>query len=153
MAGNGPAPSPNTKTQGATPADRSRFDRIAVDGEVRGPELSPKQPSGHDWRPTTIEWYERWRVSAQAQRFTPTDWDELFLAAILYDQVIGTDKGRTLAMAELRQRVAKLGATEEDRARLRYTIVSDASQLPQSNSRTPIAAVADISRRRRPTSK
>lgn len=141
----GPAPSATTKMQGSSPADRSRFDRIAVDGVIRGPELPENQPNGIPWAQKTQEWYEGWRISAQAQRFTPTDWEELFLATLLYDQIIFTAKGRTLAMAELRQRVAKLGATEDDRARLRYTIVDDASQIP-TNARQ-LASVARIDRR------
>ena len=114
MAGRGPAPK-----------DRSRRIRpgkdhvpqsvVSPDDEVRGPEL----PEGEDWPAQTRRWWETWRRSPQAQTFTDTDWDFLLDTAVLHAQLWN---GHMTAAAELRLRVAKFGATPEDRARLRLQI-------------------------------
>ncbi|MFE8916870.1 hypothetical protein [Streptomyces globisporus] len=45
-----------------------------------------------------------------------TDWEELAITTLLVDQLY---QGDTKLAGEIRQRVAKWGATNEDRARLR----------------------------------
>ncbi|MEU0159015.1 hypothetical protein ABZ154_09285 [Streptomyces sp. NPDC006261] len=45
-----------------------------------------------------------------------TDWEELAVTVLLVDELY---KGDTKLAGEIRQRVAKWGATNEDRARLR----------------------------------
>jgi hypothetical protein len=59
-----------------------------------------------------------WAESPLAEEFTATDWSELLDTAVLH----GAYWSGELRMAgELRLRVAKFGATPEDRARLRIT--------------------------------
>jgi hypothetical protein len=94
-------------------ARRARL--LAVDGQVRGPEL----PDTYDWPAETRRWWQAWRNSAQAQDFADTDWDFLLETAVLHAEFWLGD--RKLA-AEIRLRVAKLGATPEDRARLRIDV-------------------------------
>ena len=119
MAGRGPAPG-----QGAKPADQRRrrnaptaeqFEVITADGELHGPEL----PDTHEWPEATLAWWETWRKSAMAPRFTDTDWSFLLDTAVLHAEFWMGD--RKLA-AELRLRVAKFGGTVEDRARLKVEI-------------------------------
>jgi hypothetical protein len=67
----------------------------------------------------TLAWWETWRNSAQAKTFTQTDWDFLTDTALLHARFWAGD---AKVGAELRLRVAKFGATPEDRARLRMQI-------------------------------
>ena len=58
-----------------------------------------------------------WVESPLASTFSESDWSFLMDTAVLHHQL--WDMGDTSVMAELRIRVAKFGATPEDRARLR----------------------------------
>lgn len=113
MAGRGPAPK--------DPSQRRRMNKsepvelVMPDGELHGPEL----PDTYEWPATTLAWWETWRESALAPKFTKTDWAFLLDTAVLHaDFWLGN---RALA-GELRLRVAKFGATVEDRARLKVEI-------------------------------
>jgi hypothetical protein len=89
---------------------------VVGDDVVRGPEL-PDLEDG--WPARTRDWWETWRRSAVAQAMTPTDWDFLMDTALLHARFwLGDEK----VAAELRLRVAKFGATPEDRARLRIQV-------------------------------
>lgn len=113
MAGRGPA---QKQTPLSRPNDEARkrasFTQITADGVVRGPDL----PDGPQWHPRTLVWWQTWRVSAMAQRFTATDWDFLLDTAVLHSEFWD---GKSELAPELRLRVAKFGATIEDRMRLR----------------------------------
>lgn len=67
----------------------------------------------------TLAWWETWRRSPQAATFTATDWDFLVDTALLHARFWAGDEK---VAAELRLRVAKFGATPEDRARLRMQL-------------------------------
>lgn len=110
MAGRGPAPKDPARrartNAGPAPAVLLRFER------VERPELSAQ----YEWPARTQEWFEMWRASPQADTFSSTDWDFLIDTALVHAAFWGGD----LSVAgELRIRVAKFGATPEDRARLR----------------------------------
>lgn len=113
MAGRGPAPK--------DPSQRRRQNRdapltvISADGNTYGSEL----PETHEWPKQTLDWWETWRTSAQAQTFTATDWAFLLDTAVLHAEFWMGE--RSLA-GELRLRAAKFGATPEDRARLKIAI-------------------------------
>ena len=113
MAGRGPAPKdPATRRRrNAVPPTTT----VSSDGAVRGPDL----PDDHDWPDQTRRWWETWRSSPQSQGFTASDWDFLLDTALLHARLwLGDAK----AAPELRLRVAKFGATPEDRLRLRLQI-------------------------------
>ena len=120
MAGRGPAPKPA--------AERRRRNKPAVepvtvsdDDEVRGPDL----PDGYEWPAQTQRWWQTWREAPIAKTFTTTDWDFLLDTALLHAQLwLGDGK----VAAELRLRVAKFGATPEDRARLHVAVDTEAAQ-------------------------
>ena len=59
-----------------------------------------------------------WGESPLSADFTATDWSELLDTAVLHARYW---KGDVKVAPELRLRVAKFGATPEDRARLRIT--------------------------------
>lgn len=113
MAGRGPAPK--------DPATRRRRNAVppstvvASDGALRGPDL----PEDRDWPAQTKRWWSTWRNSPQSQTFTQSDWDFLLDTALLHADLWAGDRR---VASELRLRVAKFGATPEDRARLRLQV-------------------------------
>lgn len=114
MAGRGPAPKDPAQRRRRN-ADPVPTTVLSDDGRVRGPEL----PSGYDWPAQTRRWWETWRASPQAQTLTDTDWDFLLDTALLHAELWS---GNGQVASELRLRVAKFGATPEDRARLRMQV-------------------------------
>ena len=122
MAGRGPAPRLERARETDTKRRDAELRRLAPDDEVRGPEL----PEG-DWSERTLRWWDTWRRSAQAQTFTDTDWDFLIDTAYLHNLMTQGDTGLA---AELRIRVAKFGATPEDRMRLKIAIDREVESVP-----------------------
>ena len=122
MAGRGPAPRLERSRETDTKRRASELKRLAPDGELRGRELPE-----FEWHPRTVRWWGTWRRSAQAQTFTETDWDFLEDTAFLHDLMC---KGDTGLAAELRIRVAKFGATPEDRMRLKIAVDRDVDAVP-----------------------
>jgi len=138
MPGRGPAP----KAQRVRPNDQARRDAETTvrvdDGVVRGPALPTRMPAVaigenedvefvSEWPEQTRSWWETWRRSPQAQGWGATDWDFLLDSALLHARLwLGDAK----VAAELRLRVAKFGATPEDRMRLREVIAVSAGDSP-----------------------
>lgn len=81
---------------------------IDADGQSRSRRIA--------WPALTREWWAMWADSPLAAEFTATDWDFLRDTARLHAEYW---RGNLKVAAELRLRVAKMGATPEDRARLR----------------------------------
>lgn len=79
----------------------------------------------------------RWRTwcdSDQASVFSPTDWLRLLDLAPQWDQYART--GNPKILTEIRLNEAKLGATREDRLRLRWKLEGDGPIAPkQGNAR------------------
>jgi hypothetical protein len=124
MAGRGPAPKPAAARarRNKTPEES----KVAADGKLRGPTL----PAGFDWCDRTRKWWDVWRRSAQSLTFTPTDWEFLAETAVLHNELWN---GNGSVAAELRLREAKLGATREDRLRLRIDVENPDVKMPQSS--------------------
>lgn len=80
------------------------------------PTSQPELPEGYDWPERTREWWAMWAASPLSETFGVTDWDFLLDTAVLHSHFWSGD---VKVAAELRIRVAKFGATPEDRARLR----------------------------------
>ena len=114
MAGRGPAPKPAGERRRRNPV--AVVESVVVpDAVLRGREL----PGEFAWCSQTHKWWDTWRGSAQAQAFTDSDWDFLLDTALLHHLFWEGDRS---VAAELRLRVAKFGATPEDRARLRMSV-------------------------------
>jgi hypothetical protein len=121
MAGRGFAPKETRSRVRDSKARDAELNRIEDDGEVRGPELPEGVlPDQESWHLRTVQWWETWRRSPQAQTFIATDWDFLLDTALLH-HVMWT-KGRWEFASEVRLRAAKYGATPEDRMRLKLKI-------------------------------
>lgn len=121
--GRGPAPK--------DPARRARVNkdpiptRVMVGVVVPQPELP-----GDDWPEVTRDWWAMWGESVLSDEFTATDWSELADTAKIHAAFWG---GKLQVAAELRQRVAKFGATPEDRARLRIQF----AQADEADAKRP----------------
>lgn len=86
-------------------------------------ELSPEARPGRplpSYLPVSSNaakhFWKTWSESPQSATWMETDWEELAVTVLLVDELY---KGDTKLAGEIRQRVAKWGATNEDRARLR----------------------------------
>ncbi|PJN40922.1 hypothetical protein CG747_10350 [Streptomyces sp. CB02959] len=131
MAGRGPAPK--------DPVRRARrnadvmLQTILPFERAAPPELPDWPGEDGDWPVRTRDWWQVWRASPQAEHFSSTDWDFLLDTALIHARLWS---GELSAAAELRLRVAKFGATPEDRARLRMQFAPDESRenYPESNS-------------------
>lgn len=112
MAGIGPAPKPPERR-----ARRSKNSDAGLRVIEASPVAQPPLPPGMAWPEETETWWKMWGDSPLSGEFTQTDWSFLLDTAILHAQLWGN--GDTTVLPELRIRVAKFGATPEDRARLR----------------------------------
>lgn len=109
MAGRGPAPKPADKRARRNKAPEMTVIEVA-------PVEPPNLPEGQ-WCEATRAWWEMWQRSPLAPSFSEMDWAFLLDTALLHQQLWAL--GDTRVLPELRLRVAKFGATPEDRARLR----------------------------------
>lgn len=124
MAGRGPAPK--------QPGRRARANKDPVPLRVihAEPVAQPELPGSYEWPARTRTWWRMWAESPLSADFTQTDWDFLLDTAVLHAQFWSGD---TKVAPELRLRVAKFGATPEDRARLRITF----AQADEAEDRRP----------------
>lgn len=101
--------------------------------------------------PETRRWWEIWGRSPLIDGFTEHDWDYLHETAIIHAQ-FHLDIDRMKAEAALRQRLAKFGATPEDRARLRIvTVTADNAEETAEEARRLNAQVGVVGEGRRLT--
>lgn len=116
MAGRGPAPKDSEKRARAN-SDPVTL-RVVPVLPVRQPELPELWISNTQlvWPNQTQEWWRVWGESPLSANFTDSDWSFLLDTAILHAQLWSGD---SKVAGELRLRVAKFGATPEDRQRLR----------------------------------
>lgn len=114
MAGKGPTPKPDDqrRRRNAMP-DQTVLPAGGFTGEA------PPLAGSRGYLRRTRAWYRTWATSPQAATFIATDWLYLQETAQLVDSFF---RGDLKVAAELRLRCAKLGATLEDRMRLRMTL-------------------------------
>lgn len=110
MAGRGPAPK--------DPRRRARRGNSEIDPTIIEFEKAPQPElsAEWDWPDETLEWWSMWAQSPLSEHFMATDWSFLHDTAMLHARYW---QGDISVAGELRVRVAKFGATPEDRARLR----------------------------------
>lgn len=132
MAGRGPAPKdPSTRARRnkdpqalrvieAEPQAQPSLPEVVVDGEP------------FEWPQITQDWWAMWGASPLSEDFTANDWFELMDTALLHAQYWS---GKMSVAGELRLRVAKFGATPEDRARLRIQF-AQADEADEKRTRT-----------------
>lgn len=147
MAGRGPAPK--------DPSRRARRNtdpvplRVIVADPAPQPDLPVVYverdgvPVAFEWPEVTRDWWQMWAESPLSAEFTASDWSFLMDTALLHAQLWS---GSAKAAAELRLRVAKFGATPEDRARLRITF----AQADHADEMRPKPAGGSARERRGP---
>lgn len=151
MAGRGPAP-----TGKAIRRNKPEKAQLLVsDGKLRGfplPDASlvfgeEEAMAGEDWHPMTVKWWEAWRRSPQAAHMlSEPDWYSLLDTALIHHKM--WSNGKWEFASEVRLRVAKFGATPEDRQRLRIEI-DNPEEYPVGMRGGTGNAVSDISERRK----
>ena len=129
MAGRGPAPKPASR--------RARANKDPVGATVLRfvKADAPDLPDDIEWHSRTVEWWSIWQRSAQADTFTESDWSFLLDTALMHHAM--WSKGQWTLAAEVRLRVAKYGATPEDRARLRMVFADADAKDEKRSSKTP----------------
>lgn len=132
MAGRGPQPKDPSKRARRNkapelkiiPAVASAQPSLPVIEHVTVDENGTKHKERFHWPAITRRWWKMWAESPLSVDYTDVDWafllDTAYIHALYW-------KGDVKQAAELRLRVAKFGATPEDRARLRIQFaVADA---------------------------
>ena len=122
MAGKGPRPKDPSRIARRSDAKAREAGMTVFHAEpVKQPELPVPPMSLEDcgWPEATRVWWENWGNEPMTVDFRPTDWDFMLDTALIHAREWGM--GEMKLMPELRLRVAKMGATAEDRARLRIT--------------------------------
>lgn len=140
----GPPPNPQRVRRNADPYPTVKLTQSA---KPRGPELpADALDAGEEWHPRVVEWWEAWRRSPQAsQMTTDPDWQELLVAARIYQDFWTSRRGRATRAAEMRMRVSAFGATYADRLRLRWELdLEDPAPVGDPS----IATVTDLDARR-----
>ena len=134
MAGRGPAPKAAGRRArtNADPVAATTL-RLVRQPAPELPDLGIDEKTGEqqDWHPRTVEWWAMWAESEQARDFTATDWSFLIDTALMHHAMWA--KGHWTLAAEVRLRVAKFGATPEDRARLRM-VFADADEKEEKRA-------------------
>ncbi|MCA0217931.1 MAG: hypothetical protein LCH43_11325 [Actinobacteria bacterium] len=100
----------------------------------------PEMAEPIDWPIATREWWAVWGRSPLAPSFTELDWSELLMAAFLHAEFM---EGNYKIAGELRLRVAKFGATPEDRLRLRVTLAFAQNTEAQTEQRMQSISARD----------
>jgi len=132
MAISGPAPKEDPVRRNAPTHNKVQFE---WDGLERGPELPYIEQVDEfgmiqvfEWNTRTVEWWNKWRNSAQAMVMQDSDWEGMLETAMLHTRFwngnLKPNEMTTIAAA-LKQRVAAYGATYEDRLKLRMVIKND----------------------------
>lgn len=140
MAGRGPAP----KGDRSRPRDTPSFEEIVDSGGRFGPDLPDGVlPNGETWHPQTVLWWESLRRFPLLEHEPDIGWQFLLDTALMHHTM--WTRGKWEFAGELRLRVAKYGATPEDRMRLKVKI-----KTAPADAVTPAASseVTDIRSRR-----
>ena len=150
MAGRGPAPKP--KGSRARRNKDPQVLRIITAQPVEQPSLPVIDEKGKPrkkrftWPTVTRRWWKMWGESPLSAEYTETDWSFLLDTAYLHAQYW---KGDSRVASELRLRVAKFGATPEDRARLRIQFaVADTLEDDADSAIDDVVPVSARARRR-----
>lgn len=142
MAVNGPPPKDPSKRHPRAKPGKFDADKRVVVMRPNDPNRKPVRelprdllPADKDWHPATLRWWNTWAASELMADLPETDWMELEATARIHHEFMTSGKF-TLA-GELRSRMAKFGATPEDRMKLRISIVSAEEAERKANKPAP----------------
>lgn len=142
MAGHGPPPAATKRRRNAEPVP---VQTVIADGSVHGFDLPEGVlPDGQEWHPQTVALWEALRRSPLLADEPELGWQFLIDTALMHHTMWA--KGRWEFASEVRLRLAKYGATPEDRMRLRVKVTTPEQAEKGSESD---ARPASITERRR----
>ena len=139
MAGRGPAPKAGGK-KGTSAAVR-----VVDDEACEAPPL-PSRPHGLDWPEHTLFWWDSWVENPLTEDYCMNDWLDLIDCAELHAQFWAN--GNSRVAGELRQRMARHGATRDDRARLRIAYATAVQKEKDSGTTNAVGTSAPKSTQR-----
>lgn len=141
MAGKGPAPKdPSTRSRRNKPPVAERVIEVESGTQPELPEFMPVadvEIGNMAWPAATRAWWKMWAEHPISDEFTDSDWSFLLDTALIHGAYWSGDLKQG---AELRQRVAKFGATPEDRARLRISFAVATKSEREAAKGTPSPA-------------
>lgn len=148
MAGRGPAPQEVRSRARATAAREAEMTEMEETGELYGPPLPEGQLSdGGTWHPRTVALWDSLRRLPLLQDEPSLGWEFLLDTALMHHTM--WTKGKWEFASEVRLRLAKYGATPEDRMRLKIKVKTPADAAKQQAAQKAAGgAVADIASRR-----
>lgn len=140
MAGRGPAPKATRSRRRDSDRRDSELTPIVDDGELHGPPLPEGVlPDEEPWHPQTVALWDSLRRSPLLADEPPLGWQFLIDTALMHHTM--WTKGRWEFASEVRLRVAKFGATPEDRMRLKVKVTKpDSTPVDAPNAVTNIAS-------------
>lgn len=139
MAGRGPAP----KGKRSRDRDTPELEKLTESSVLYGAALPDGVlPDGEPWHPQTVKWWDALRRFPLLKDEPEIGWQFLVDTALMHHTM--WTKGRWEFASELRLRVAKYGATPEDRMRLKIKV----APLDAPSAAKKPAGVTDISSRR-----
>lgn len=141
MAGRGPAPKA-TRSRPRDAARREAASTTVVDaGALYGPELPEGVlPDEQSWHPQTLALWAALRRNPLLADEPDLGWQFLIDTALMHHTMWA--KGRWEFASEVRLRVAKYGATPEDRMRLKVKIATPVDSAAAAEQATPASATA-----------
>lgn len=143
MAGRGPA----GKAKRSRDRDSPTFDALEDTGETFGPDLPEGVLPGEDsWHPQTVQWWDSLRRFPLLKDEPDFGWQFLIDTALMHHTM--WTKGKWEFASEIRLRVAKYGATPEDRMRLKITVTKPSTDGDDDAPEGASGKVTDISSRR-----
>jgi hypothetical protein len=129
MAGRGPAP----KGTRARQRDEPEMEILVDEGELHGPELPEGVlPDGAPWHPQTLALWDALRRNPLLANEPDLGWQFLIDTALMHHTM--WEKGKWEFASEVRLRVAKYGATPEDRMRLKVKITTPGDVAQDSST-------------------
>lgn len=149
MAGRGPAPQTKRVRSDDDARRQAELTELEDTGELYGPDLPEGQLSDDaTWHPRTVALWRALRRNPLLRDEMDLGWEFLLDTALMHHTM--WTKGRWEFASEVRLRLAKYGATPEDRMRLKLKVKTpvDEQKTPASASNAAAGKVSDIASRR-----
>lgn len=143
MAGRGPAAQPNRVRPTDDTRRQAEMTELDYTGELFGPELPEGQLSdGAGWHPRTVALWQALRRNPLLRDEIDLGWEFLLDTALMHHTM--WTKGRWEFASEVRLRLAKYGATPEDRMRLKMKVKTplDEQKVAPSASNPKVSDIA-----------
>lgn len=147
MAGRGPAPQAARVRQDDNARRQSEITELEDDGQLHGPPLPEGcLPDAEPWHPRTVKLWDALRRSPLLAEEPDLGWEFLLDTALMHHTM--WTKQRWEFASEVRLRLAKYGATPEDRMRLKLKIKTPVDKPQPAKSTGTDGKVSDIASRR-----